>query len=863
MFDHPRLSSQLKDCFGIQDAAGLKRYLKLGDSAASGPEDTSAYGPALLRFLMDVNDSYRQLEDVNRSTCTLPPQQPWATPDSLEVGTALFDGADCLVECNQAFRRMYAALDASLVPGQPYAVFMRHLHGYLVERDATRTTEAQWLAEQEQQRDGLSLQTLRVDGHWRWMAQTRSKQGFRLCQHVEAPGLEQGIDSLAQFKRDTEAAQERQQANQARSGHAIRTLIDLVTGMTGLGLDTAQQPDQRECLQAIQSAAGSLLVHVNDLLCRPGVASAQGIDAALPFSLRRLVMDCVKPLAVQAHAKNLELQVRFDGGLADAWRGEAPPLRFILQGLVENGIRFTTEGHVSVEVRPLPADNGRSMLEFAVADTGPGMTPLQLAQIFDVFVEPGSVAKPAYAGPGLSLASCRRQAVRLGGTLRADSVPGRGSRFRLTLPLDAADGETWPPQEKANLGGMSALIVDERPLSRRWLQDMLAAWGIKATLLRSADEALSLLQASTQKPDFILVDRELSAVDTLFDLVCQRPELCRRTVVLCRTLQWEQEQVALEARGLTRLITKPVDGNQLLRLLLRIVGRSTLTMGEAGERMTPLNILLAEDHPMQQRVTARLLERMGHAVTVVSDGQMAVDASAAQTFDLILMDVQMPTLDGLDATRAIRERESRAGTEPDAAQLIVAMTAVAMPGYRQLCLQAGMDGYVSKPVDRALLVEEIRRVLARQHSQTEWRPTAVSPLAPQMDLEQLLQAKDDLPDLDRVLVDERWAGRTQAFVLGVGAWLEGLAQRLQALRLALEAKDASSAIGLLLPLVSQAAVVCASAIEFHCRMLVQRLREQDLAAANAMTAELPALVQRFERAYSAWHGTQAAEPATP
>ena len=329
-----------------------------------------------------------------------------------------------------------------------------------------------------------------------------------------------------------------------------------------------------------------------------------------------------------------------------------------------------------------------------------------------------------------------------------------------------------------------------------------------------------------------------------------------------RTLQWEQEQVALEARGLTRLITKPVDGNQLLRLLLRIVGRSTLTMGEAGERMTPLSILLAEDHPIQQRVTARMLERMGHAVTVVSNGQMAVDASAAQDFDLILMDVQMPELDGLDATRAIRERESRAGTEPEAAQLIVAMTAVAMPGDRQLCLQAGMDGYVSKPVDRALLVEEIRRVLARQHSQTEWRPTAVSPLAPQLDLEQLLQAKDDLPDLDRVLVDERWAGRTQAFVLGVGAWLEGLAERQQALRLALDGQDASNAIGLLLPLVSQASVVCASAIEFHSRMLVQRLREKDLAAARSMAAELPALVQRFEQAYSTWQSTHAAEPAT-
>ena len=365
MFDHPRLSSQLKECFGIEDAAGLKRYLSRWDGAASGQEAPGSSGPALLRFLMDVNDSYRRLEDANRSNAAPPPWLPWASPDSLEVGIALFDGADCLVECNQAFRRMYAALDAWLTPGQPYALFMRQLHGYLVERHATRTTEAQWLAAQEQQRDGLSLQSLRVDGHWRWMAQTRSTLGFRLCQHVDAPGLEQGVDSLTRFKRDAEAAQERQQANLARSGHAIRTLIDLMMGMTGLGLDTAQQPDQRECLQAIQSAAGSLLVHVNDLLCRPGVASAQGIDAALPFSLRRLVMDCVKPLAVQAHAKNLELQVRFDGGLADAWRGEAPPLRFILQGLVENGIRFTTEGHVSVEVRPLPADNGQRTTDAA------------------------------------------------------------------------------------------------------------------------------------------------------------------------------------------------------------------------------------------------------------------------------------------------------------------------------------------------------------------------------------------------------------------------------------------------------------------------------------------------------------------
>ena len=523
-------------------------------------------------------------------------------------------------------------------------------------------------------------------------------------QQTNAERLAQLVRELEVAKRVAEEATAAKGEFLANMSHEIRTPMNGIIGMTELALRTKLTARQREYLRSVQHSADALLTLVNDILDFSKIEARQLSLERVTFDLRDTVEEAVRLLAPRAHEKDLELACRIQPEVPRAVLGDPGRLRQVLVNLVGNAIKFTERGEVVVTVELQDAPGSDVSLHFTVADTGIGIPAEKQWQVFGPFVQADASTTRRYGGTGLGLTISAQLVELMGGRVWLESEAGRGSRFHFVARLGVAPPEPDTSGRSPDLKNLRVLIVDDHPINRQVLEEMVASWGMTPVTVTGAVEALETLRDSRDPFNLVLTDAMMPDHDG-FELVreIRKDDLLSRLKVIMLT-SGGADAAPRGRAAIDRMLTKPVKHSELLEAI-QFVMRPEAVTRDAGATADPprrrrprrrrRRILVAEDNPINQKVVLSLLKQEGHAVTLAKDGQEAVAAAAGGVFDLILMDVQMPIMSGLEATAAIRARES-AG--PGRRVPIMAMTAHAMPSDREACLQAGMDGYVSKPI---------------------------------------------------------------------------------------------------------------------------------------------------------------------
>jgi CheY-like chemotaxis protein len=480
-------------------------------------------------------------------------------------------------------------------------------------------------------------------------------------------------------------------------------------------LDTELNRDQCEYLETVKLSADGLLTVINDILDFSKIEAGKLELDPMPFDLRECLDAAVKTLALRAHQKGLELSCDIDPSIPDVIRGDPNRLRQILLNLAGNAVKFTAAGEVVIHVKLLSSTNERHELQFTVTDTGIGIPKHLQDSIFSPFTQADASMTRRFGGTGLGLTISRRLISMLGGKIWLDSEPGVGSQFHFTALFDLA--EQPQPQAQVSyapsvLNDIRALIVDDNGTNRRILEGAMSGWRMRAVAVTSAAEALAALEQGVAARDpyrLMLVDRNMPEMDGLGLVECirQRPDLPTPVIMMLTSAGQREDLRRCRSLGVESYLVKPIRLHELRDAVSRILAPAAPTIRERPQTTASapsgqaLNILLAEDNAVNVMVMKRMLEKRGHQVTVVGDGRRAIDAAAGGTFDLVFMDVQMPELDGLEATQEIRKREAGAHTRIP----IFALTAHAMKSDRDVCIEAGMDGYLTKPINTKELDE--------------------------------------------------------------------------------------------------------------------------------------------------------------
>ncbi|MFZ1015562.1 MAG: response regulator, partial [Terracidiphilus sp.] len=557
------------------------------------------------------------------------------------------------------------------------------------------------------------------DGNDVWILTT--KVPFRETDGSVAGIIGIGRNVTAQKQIEAELIQSRLQAegaNRAKSeflanmSHEIRTPLNGVIGMTELALDTELTQEQREYLETVKLSAGALLNVINDILDFSKIEAGKIDIETIDFDVRDCVETTLKTLALRADEKGLELLCDIADNVPVTVRSDSVRLGQMLLNLTGNAIKFTNEGQVTVKVEVESRESANAVLHFVVADTGIGIPKEKQKAIFESFTQADTSTTRKFGGTGLGLTITSRLTAMMGGRIWVESEPGKGSEFHFTVSVGVGAEQIAQPESDLPynlLPDVRVLVVDDNPTNRRILDRMLARWKMRPTCVESGAEALRELMGACESGDpyrLVLTDMHMPEMDgfSLVEQIRNRPEVSAATVMMLSSGAHRGEMSRCRELALSASLTKPVRQSELRDAIARSLDRrdpqSTVktifpaTDRRATKATSALHVLLAEDNTVNQRLASRLLEKRGHTVTIANNGQEALHLLERTAYDLVLMDVQMPLVDGLEATRIIREREKGTGAH----QPIVALTAHAVKGDEERCKDAGMDSYLAKPI---------------------------------------------------------------------------------------------------------------------------------------------------------------------
>ncbi|HTX15578.1 MAG TPA: response regulator [Candidatus Baltobacteraceae bacterium] len=769
--------------------------------------------------------------------------------ENTPIGIVAIDCDDCVTMCNLAFEKLFGYSGEAILGHRLFDLISApEIQNELTaNRSRLRQGETTRMVTRRRRSDGTLVDVeassvpLRTDGAF---------SGAVLL-YQDITERKRAEEALLRAKEAAEAASRAKSEFLANMSHEIRTPMNGIIGMTELALDTNLTPEQSDYLGMVRTSANSLLTVVNDILDFSKIEAGKLDLDVMDFPFQHTIGETLKALAFRAHQKHLELAWRVAPGIPGYLKGDMGRLRQVIVNLVGNSVKFTEHGEIVVSVEKESEDPNGMMLHFKIRDTGIGIPRDKQRLVFDAFTQADTSASRKYGGTGLGLAITSRLVALMGGKIWLESEVGRGSTFHFTCRFEFADSaaqQTVSPDPGA-IQNLPVLVVDDNDTNRRILAEMLGAWGMSPECADSGAAALAALRSAVAKGRpfrLLIADMQMPHMDgcKLTKEIRNDPSLSAIPVLMLSSSAQSDEAPLCRKLAISAYLTKPAQPSDLLDAILAAV--SHLTPSQPALETSPgasapaaaadrLRILLAEDNAVNQKLAITLLQKRGHIVIPTGNGKEAIEALKGESVDLVLMDVQMPVMDGFEAIRSIRAKEQTTGAHIP----IIALTAHAMKGDREKCLAVGADDYVSKPIRTADLLAAMDRARAlRVDAPSNVSPSAGSPAS--------VPAGDSAPrvfDINEAL--DRVEGDRELLEEIVRIFMGECSSNMDAIRQALAASDARLLERLAHTVKGASANLSASAVSQVAFTIEKLARAGDLKPASEWIDKLQQEIDRL------------------